>query len=155
MRTGKKRFLVRSLLASFFFIAVAFLGGSILPFLIFGSPLNIDGRATQIQYIELDAPQLGEGWGSYGGDLGGHRYTAATEMTPDNVDQLIEAWRYSTGDVEARGDLMWWSASEATPITIDEKLVFCTPFNEVIALHPGRYRTVARKFACVSWRRGF
>lgn len=110
---------------------LSFLGGSVVPYLLFGSPLDIDGRAEPVGNTEL-----GDGWSSYGGDMGGNRYSSAGQVTRENVQDLQEVWRYSTGDLE-RGDLMWWSASEATPLLVDDKLVFCTPFNEVIALHPG------------------
>ncbi len=132
MTKRKTPWLKRSLFALVILVALSFLGGSVLPYLLFGSPMNIDGNAQQTSTTER-----GEGWGSYGGDMGGHRYSNAAQVTPDNVGELTQAWSYSTGDMEARGDLMGWSASEATPLLIDEKLIFCTPFNEVIALHPG------------------
>ena len=38
------------------------------------------------------------GWGQYGGDQGGQRHSAATQITPANVTGLRQAWSYSTGD---------------------------------------------------------
>lgn len=80
---------------------------------------------------------LGQGWQHYGGDAGGHRYSAATQITAGNVDELDIAWQYSTGDLAARGELMQRAASEGTAILVEDSLVLCTPFNEVVALHPG------------------
>ena len=80
---------------------------------------------------------LGDGWPSYGGDHGGNRYSRAVQITRANVQRLAPAWEFRTGDLERRGELMRVSASEGTPILTDESLVFCTPFNEVIALDPG------------------
>ena len=37
------------------------------------------------------------GWSQYGGDQGGQRHSAATQITPANVTGLRQAWSYSTG----------------------------------------------------------
>ena len=134
MRLLSKRILVVLLLL----VGLSFLGGSAVPFFLFGSPLTIDGRADVTGTTEL-----GEGWSSYGGDMGGHRFSSADQVTPENVARLQEAWRFSTGDM-ARGEVMGWTASEATPLLVDDKLVFCTPFNDVIALHPGTGQEIWR-----------
>ena len=81
--------------------------------------------------------EAGEGWLHYGGDAGGTRHSAAAEITPENVSALREAWTYRTGDMEARAEDMKHSAFQATPILFAGSLIFCTPFNEVIALDPG------------------
>mgnify|MGYP003571135931 CR=1 FL=1 len=77
------------------------------------------------------------GWGHYGGDAGGQRYVSAGQITPDNVGELEIAWRYSTGDMKARPEAIKQSAFEGTPILAEGSLIFCTPFNEVVALDPG------------------
>lgn len=71
-------------------------------------------------------------WPSYGNDEGGQRYSVLDQITPDNVDDLEEAWIYHTGDVSQRPA----TAFQVTPLLVEEKLVFCTPFNRVIALDP-------------------
>lgn len=76
-------------------------------------------------------------WDYYGGDQGGMRYSPLSQITPENVDDLIPAWTYSTGDMETKADAVMRSAFEATPILVEDSLVFCTPFNEVIAVDPG------------------
>jgi quinoprotein glucose dehydrogenase len=58
-----------------------------------------------------------------------------TQIDRDNVDELEIAWSYRSGDFDdgSRGAKMP-SALQVTPILVDESLVFCTPFNRVIAL---------------------
>lgn len=77
------------------------------------------------------------GWDHYGGDAGGQRYVAAEEITPENVTQLEEAWRYSTGDMERPKSALERYALEVTPVLFEGRLVFCTPYNEIVALDPG------------------
>lgn len=82
------------------------------------------------------------GWPVYGGDPGGQRFSPLGELTPENVDQLEVAWTYHTGDmIESKGlsddalDAAPPATSfESTPILVDDALVFCTPFDRVIAL---------------------
>ena len=57
---------------------------------------------------------------------------------PSNVTNLIKAWDFSTGDIAKRPpEIMARTKSEATPLFVENSLVMCTPFNEVIALDPG------------------
>lgn len=78
-----------------------------------------------------------EGWDHYGGDAGGGRYSAEAQITPATVDALDVAWTYRTGDLGRRPEAIKKSAFEATPILVEDSLVICTPFNEVVALDPG------------------
>jgi glucose dehydrogenase len=81
----------------------------------------------------------------YGYDQGGSRFAPLDQITPENVDQLIPAWTYHTGDLESRApDVLKRSKFEATPILTGEKLVACTPFNAVVALDPGSGRELWR-----------
>ena len=117
------------------FFAISFLGGTVFWRLFSGyDDLDIDGRAEIVREINDEA--TGQ-WPAYGGDEGGARYAGADKITPDNVSDLEVAWLYRTGDMEAHADLMWRSALETTPILIEDALIFCTPFNEVIAIDPG------------------
>ena len=85
------------------------------------------------------------GWPDYGGDAGGTRYSAAAEITPGNVGELRRAWLYRTGDIANRpAALMKRIKFETTPILVDDRLVLCTPFNEVIALDPASGRELWR-----------
>ena len=78
------------------------------------------------------------GWDHWGGDRGGTRFSAINQITPANVANLVRAWDYRTGDLENRPPAaMARTKFEATPLFVEDSLVFCTPFNEVIALDPG------------------
>ena len=86
--------------------------------------------------LSAAAPALG--WEHWGGDRGGTRFSPLAQITPANVGNLVRAWDFRTGDLEARpAALMARTKFEATPLLVEDSLVFCTPFNEVIALDPG------------------
>lgn len=77
-------------------------------------------------------------WQHWGGDPGGSRFSPLKQITPDNVGSLIRAWEFRTGDLDRRvPELMQRTKFQATPLFVEDSLVFCSPFNEVIALDPG------------------
>ncbi|MEQ9520066.1 MAG: pyrroloquinoline quinone-dependent dehydrogenase [Parvibaculum sp.] len=76
-------------------------------------------------------------WRHYGGDAGGNRFVASDQITPANVDDLEIAWSFSTGDMERRPEAVKISAFEGTPILVEDSLIVCTPFNEIVSLNPG------------------
>ncbi len=119
------------------------LGGSMIWHLIGARTAEIEGHAPLV-----DRPAstigIGAGWEHYGGDAGGHRYSLASEINRDSLHRLKEVWRYQTGDLTEKAESMGWSAAQATPILVEDSLVFCTPFNEVIALEPGTGRELWR-----------
>jgi quinoprotein glucose dehydrogenase len=80
--------------------------------------------------VERSGPVAG--WPSYGADPGGTRYSPLTQIDRSNVGALEVAWTYRTGE---RLDQRPF-AFEATPILVGERLVFCTPWNRVVALDP-------------------
>lgn len=85
------------------------------------------------------------GWGHYGGDEGGTRYSAAAQITPENVDDLIPVWTYSTGDLAKRdAATMRRTSMQVTPILVGDRLLACTSFNEVYALDPGTGKEIWR-----------
>jgi quinoprotein glucose dehydrogenase len=84
-----------------------------------------------------------DGWPVWGHSHLGQRYSANTQITPENVKDLKVAWTYRTGDLSAPGkhaDL----AFEATPILADNTLYLCSPRSRIIALDPttGRQKWV-------------
>ena len=91
------------------------------------------GLAIATLWATLAAAQT---WPAYGGDDGGMRYSAARQITRENVGRLAPAWTYHSGEAARRGDAFQRSASEVTPILAEGKLVFCTPFDRVVALDP-------------------
>ena len=80
-------------------------------------------------------------WLYYGGDQGGRHYSEATQIDRDNVADLEEAWVFRSGDMATYGEEMAKTSTQSTPILLPpaagESLVYCTPFNRVIALDPG------------------
>lgn len=77
-------------------------------------------------------------WSYYGGDEGGQRFSAATQIDKKNVGDLVRAWSFSTGDLQRRpAEALGRANFEVTPILFDGHLLMCTAFNEVIALDPG------------------
>ena len=86
-----------------------------------------------------EAPQARNtsAWPSYGNDVGGMRFAELNEITPENVSKLKVAWKYKTGDkADGIHGSPSMSAFEATPVLVGGRLVFCTPFNRVVALDP-------------------
>lgn len=78
------------------------------------------------------------GWSHYGGDAGGMRYSPASQITPENVDQLIPAWTYRTREIESRpAHILRQMKWQTTPVLRGDSLYLCTPFNIVIAIDPG------------------
>ncbi|SIO42947.1 quinoprotein glucose dehydrogenase [Bradyrhizobium erythrophlei] len=77
-------------------------------------------------------------WEHWGGDRGGMRFSPLTQITPANVGDLIRAWEFRTGDLDSRApEVMKRTKFQATPLFVEDSLIFCSPFNEVIALDPG------------------
>lgn len=81
-----------------------------------------------------------EGWLYYGGDQGGRHFSRASQINRDNVAELDVAWSFRSGDMADYGEEMSGTSTQSTPIllpaTAGESLVYCTPFNRVIALDP-------------------
>ncbi len=81
------------------------------------------------------------GWMYYGGDQGGRHYSQAGQINRSNVGDLEVAWVFQSGDMERYGEEMKNTSTQSTPILLPEaagqSLVYCTPFNRVIALDPG------------------
>jgi quinoprotein glucose dehydrogenase len=79
-------------------------------------------------------------WPVTGGDPGGARYSRLSDIDRGNVGRLRIAWTYRHGDYRSGGILpdrfFKGTAFEATPIVVEDRLIFSTPFNRVIALDP-------------------
>src|SRR3954452_10370883 len=79
------------------------------------------------------APALA--WEHWGGDRGGQRFSALSAITRDNVGNLVRAWQFRTGDLDRRAPaVMARTKFQATPLFVEDSVIFCSPFNEVIAL---------------------
>jgi quinoprotein glucose dehydrogenase len=109
----------------------------LLGFFTFGLACMSGMPGTLLALLLLAAPPA-SAWEHWGGDRGGQRFSPLAEITPDNVSNLVRAFEFHTGDLEARTPaLMARTKFEATPLLVEDSLIFCTPFNEVIALDPG------------------
>ena len=81
-------------------------------------------------------------WPLPGGAPGGGHFSTATQITPDNVTELKEAWVHRSGDFHAGTNFIkgfdsgepLQSSWQATPILVDDALVVCTPYNRIIAV---------------------
>ena len=76
-------------------------------------------------------------WRDYGGTLSGRRYSALTDITPQNVGRLKLAWKQRTGDLPVAAETQEHKReyhSEATPIHIGDTLYTCTPHSFVQAI---------------------
>ena len=71
------------------------------------------------------APKPGN-WPSYHGQLSGNRYSALTQITPDNIRSLAPRWMFS---VPGQGS----QSLETTPVVVDG-VMYVTRVNTVIAL---------------------
>ena len=87
-------------------------------------------------------PESDKEWAFYGSDEGGQRFSAATQVTPQNVSALQVAWTFSTHDVASKGNNIKHAAFEDTPIMAGGRVYVCSPFNEVFALDPATGRTL-------------
>ncbi len=87
-------------------------------------------------------------WPAYGGDVGGGRFSSASQINRQNVARLAVAWRFSTGDsarfARSREDVSF----ETTPLVVDGTMYLTSPFGRVFALDPAtgqeRWRFDAR-----------
>lgn len=77
-------------------------------------------------------------WTAVGGDAGGMRYSPLAEIDRGNVHRLKVAWIYRHGDFRSGWpeSPLKGTAFQATPLMVDGRLIFSTPFNRVIALDP-------------------
>ncbi len=86
-------------------------------------------------------PGTAASWPAYGATPGGTHFSAADQITPENVAHLEQVWVHNSGDFTEGGKRpdgrnSGPSAFQATPIVVDRTLYYCTPFNRVFALNP-------------------
>lgn len=82
--------------------------------------------------IDYSGPTAG--WGYYGGDAGGTRYSPLTQITPENVWALKPAWTYHVGVVTAPEPLS--PTLQVTPIIAENKLYVCSGNGRIAAVDP-------------------
>lgn len=75
-------------------------------------------------------------WPHWGGDQGASHHSPLTQIEPGNVSALEVAWIHRSGDFyDGSGDSKR-TALQVTPIVVNDRLYYCTPFMRVFALDP-------------------
>lgn len=90
-----------------------------------------------------------DAWTAFGGSPLAARFTPAEGITPENVGDLAEAWRFQTGDLGPQDDRAFYSMQN-TPIYAGGLLYTCTPSAQVHALDPATGEEVWRHVPGVS-----
>ena len=82
-------------------------------------------------------PPGDQDWKYYGRTADGQRFSPLTQITPQNVSQLKQAWRFDSGDVKREGEDKAGREFnlEVTPVKVGNVLYICTPHRQVIALN--------------------
>ncbi len=80
-------------------------------------------------------------WPVVGGDSGSTRYSPLADIHRGNVTELEVVWVHQHGDFHEPPAWLpsaddFGTAFEATPLLVEGKLVYSTPYNRVIALDP-------------------
>jgi alcohol dehydrogenase (cytochrome c) len=105
-------------------------------FLLLGAAQNRNEGPISVSMDVLPSSLLvkppAENWPSYNGDYSGRRYTALSQITPQNVDQLRAQWVFHSSSS---------SNLEATPVVVDG-LMFMTAANDAFAIDARTGRVV-------------
>jgi quinoprotein glucose dehydrogenase len=97
-------------------------------------PHDVAGDLPKGNFADVGpAFAAGKDWLAYGGTNAGDRYSMLDQITPQNVNQLQQAWVFHTGDVRGNGDPVE-TTYEVTPLKVDDTLYLCTPHDLVFAL---------------------
>jgi quinoprotein glucose dehydrogenase len=75
-------------------------------------------------------------WPTYGGDLGGQRFSSAAQITRENVKRLHQIWTFHTKALESGRPGTLSAAFESTPVLFHKTLYLTSPFDQVFALDP-------------------
>lgn len=73
-------------------------------------------------------------WPYYGGDQGGMKYSALTDINKDNLSQLHVAWQWKHWETPMPDYGTVPGFFESTPLMIDGVLYVTTPYNSIAAL---------------------
>jgi quinoprotein glucose dehydrogenase len=72
-------------------------------------------------------------WDAFGGNQQAQKYSTATQITPDNVKNLKQAWEVHTGDVGSGAHYTTWGA---TPLFVNNTVYTGTPKYNIFAVEP-------------------
>jgi quinoprotein glucose dehydrogenase len=102
------------------------------------APPQPSGQSTQARQYSAEGERKPNEWPVFGGDAGGLKYSALTDINRGNVSRLAVAWTWKTGEkiigktdstISARPGQF-----QVTPLMIGDTLFFSTPYNNVVAL---------------------
>ncbi|MFT4021612.1 MAG: membrane-bound PQQ-dependent dehydrogenase, glucose/quinate/shikimate family, partial [Acinetobacter sp.] len=82
-----------------------------------------------------DTTQSDSDWTHYGRDANATRYSPLSQITPENVKNLKQAWVYRTGDLPPADKANKWAA-EHTPIKVGNGLYVCSATNNLSRIDP-------------------
>ncbi|MBI2752526.1 MAG: pyrroloquinoline quinone-dependent dehydrogenase [Betaproteobacteria bacterium] len=88
-----------------------------------------DGSKVSIDYSGPTAE-----WREYGGDKGGLKYSALSQINRGNVNALRVAWEHHSGDFSDGKSETSKTTFQVTPLVVGDTLYYCTPFNRIFAL---------------------
>lgn len=94
-------------------------------------PVTATETARAAPVADLDSTTE---WTAYGGSPLGQGYTPAAMITPENVSELKEVWRFRTQDLPPSEKVSY--AAQNTPLYVAGRLYACSPSNEVFAIDP-------------------
>jgi quinoprotein glucose dehydrogenase len=84
------------------------------------------------------APSKGVNWTAWGGDPGAQKYSPLADINRDNVGQLTLAWTWEANERPIPASENQKPARpgqfQATPLAINDTLIFSTPYNRVVAM---------------------
>ncbi len=72
-------------------------------------------------------------WPVYAGDAGAQRFSRLTQITPANVQSLVQAWTY---DTHPTGDTARPRDVRTTPLMVNGVLYFATAYQSLVAVEP-------------------
>jgi quinoprotein glucose dehydrogenase len=72
-------------------------------------------------------------WDAFGGNQQAQKYSPATQITPDNVRNLKQAWEFHTGDIGSGAHETTWGA---TPLFVNGTVYTGTPKYHIFAVEP-------------------
>lgn len=109
-------------------------GAAMVALILYASFGPASGDTSQVASQQGGAPT---DWPFYGNDAGGTRYSAAGEITPQNIGKLDIAWISNSGDGPDDAEIHHKGReyhSESTPIKVGNTLFTCTPHSMVVAI---------------------
>lgn len=94
--------------------------------------------AADVDPASQPVPLRDVSWPAYGATPGGTHFSRASQITPANVGELEVQWIHRSGDYREANDdgeqRLAQSSLQVTPIVVDERLYYCSPFGRVFAL---------------------